>query len=476
MVFSDPIFLILFLPLVVAGFHICLKLGKNELGLGLLVAASLFFYAFWDVRYLALLLGSVIFNFLLGKRLLHHASRLVLIVGIGANLGLLGYYKYTDLFLSTLAHLQSQPYEPLNIILPLAISFFTFQQIAYLVDCYRSESQPTRLSDYSLFVVFFPQLIAGPIVHHKEMLPQFNQARYHYAVDYDLMIRGVILIVVGLFKKVMIADQLAAYVDPAFANVAQLDFLEAWTGLLAYTLQLYFDFSAYGEIAMGIGYLFGFKLPLNFNSPYRARSIADFWRRWHITLGRFIRDYVYIPLGGNQQGLSRMLLALIIAMALGGLWHGAGWHFVMWGLLHGAYLAIYALWSKTRIRLPAYLAMVLTFIAVMLAWVLFRAESVADALTYWGILFGAHGFYLPELYAAIPGLESWSQIRHSAFINGMEIWLLVLLCVVLMHSKNIHEHLDVLTLKYRYAAGLFMLTAITAFNLGQPSTFLYFQF
>ena len=282
------------------------------------------FYAYWDARYLPLLLVSILFNYTVGSLIERHKSKLGLIIGVTVNLSLLTYFKYTNFFLSSFNEMfQTAIYVP-KIILPLGISFFTFTQIAYLVDAYRGETQRYSLLTYSLFVTVFPHLIAGPILYHKNMIPQFSKLK-NYVFTHKNMALGAAFFSVGLFKKVMIADSLAPWAKVVFDNAGMVSFIEAWAGALAYTFQLYFDFSGYSEMAIGLGLMFNFKLPVNFNSPYKATSIIEFWRRWHITLSEFLRNYLYIPLGGNRNGQYGRMRNLLITMLLGGLWHGAGW-------------------------------------------------------------------------------------------------------------------------------------------------------
>ena len=295
-----------------------------------------------------------------------------------------------------------------KILLPLAISFFTFQQIAYLIDAYRYETQEYNFLHYCLFVTFFPQLIAGPIVRHKEMLPQFSKDKI-YKLHYKHIAIGLAIFAIGLFKKVIFADGIAIYATPVFMlaeTEAAMTFFEAWGGALAYTLQLYFDFSGYSDMAVGIGFMFGIKLPINFNSPYKATSIIDFWRRWHITLSRFLRDYLYVALGGSRKGKVRRFVSVFLTMLLGGIWHGAGWTFVFWGLLHGFYLLVNHMWRKVTmdvfkwshkigiVELTIY--RVLTLFAIVIGWVYFRAESFTGANHMILTMLGVHGVSLPS--------------------------------------------------------------------------------
>lgn len=400
MLFNSYPFVFYFLPLTVILFYFLAHKGCRELAIGSLVLASLFFYAWWNPAYLLLLGASILVNYWLGQMLYKRPIKTGLVIGVGFNLALLGYFKYANFFVDNLNSTLATSIHLETIVLPLAISFFTFQQVAYLVDCYRRETEEHLFIHYCLFVTFFPQLIAGPIVHHKEMLPQFaNNATWKFSFD-NLSV-GMTIFIIGLIKKVILADGVAEFSNPVFTaaeNGEILHPLDAWGGALAYTLQLYFDFSGYADMAVGSAKIFGINLPLNFNSPYKSCSIIDFWRRWHMTLSRFLRDYVYIALGGNRKGKARRHVNLLATMLLGGLWHGAGWNFVIWGGLHGFYLVINHLWhvvrrtfgmpAKTNSIVGKGLAWLLTFLAVVVAWVFFRAETLLGAELMLGSMLG----------------------------------------------------------------------------------------
>ena len=319
-----------------------------------LTAASLFFYGWWDVRFVGLLLGSIVFNYGAGYLIgngFFNKLKLLLTCAIISNLLLLGYFKYANFFIENLNHLAGSALTISEFILPLGISFFTFTQIAFLVDTYQGKVKEYNFIHYALFVTYFPHLIAGPVLHHKEMMPQFKEPSTYF-FSYENLLAGLTIFFMGLFKKVVLADGIAEYVGPVFAAPAAgipLTFLDTWGGALCYTLQLYFDFSGYSDMAIGLSRLFGVTLPLNFHSPYKSVNIIEFWRRWHMTLSHFLRDYLYIPLGGNRKGNVRRHLNLIITMLLGGLWHGAGWTYVLWGGLHGLYLVINHGWYE-RLR------------------------------------------------------------------------------------------------------------------------------
>jgi len=395
--FNSYEFIGVYLPIVVALFFIMARLN-HRLAAASLAVASVAFYGYWDVRYVPLLLGSVAFNYLFGVAISRNARngaspatvRAWLACGIAGDLVLLGYFKYFNFLLGSAAAIAGADWNIVPIVLPLGISFFTFTQIAFLVDTSQGKAQEYNFVHYTLFVTYFPHLIAGPILHHKEMMPQFAKPEIYRISLENLAIGGTIFII-GLFKKLDLADGLAHVVARVFEAPAGTRFvaMEAWAAVLGYALQLYFDFSGYSDMAVGLSRLFGIKLPINFNSPYKAANIIEFWRCWHMTLSRFLRDYLYIPLGGNRHGSGRRYLNLMITMALGGLWHGAGWTYVIWGSLHGLYLVANHGWqhlgggrilSRLLGRLWRPTACLLTFGCVCVAWVFFRAPDVEHAL------------------------------------------------------------------------------------------------
>jgi alginate O-acetyltransferase complex protein AlgI len=411
MLFNSYEFLFLFLPVVFGGFFWLARFG-HSVGALWLAFASLFFYGWWSPKYVGLLLVSIIVNyslaFLIGHKRSRFHAKLILIFAISANLALLGFFKYANFFIDTANYISGGSLQLVDIILPLGISFFTFTQIAFLVDVHRGIAREYNFIHYLLFVTYFPHLIAGPVLHHGQMMPQFAKAET-YRLQLDSIALGLSIFTIGLAKKVLLADNFGDYAVPVFAAAGQgiqPDLIEAWTGALAYTLQLYFDFSGYSDMAIGISMLFGVKLPVNFNSPYKAASIIDFWRRWHMTLSQFLRDYLYIPLGGNRNGKIMRHANLMVTMLLGGLWHGASWTFVIWGGLHGAYLVINHAWrSIAASRMPsqgipahAYhlAAGLLTFMCVVIAWIFFRAESFASAVLMLKGCFGFGGVSLPS--------------------------------------------------------------------------------
>ena len=352
MLFSSVEFIFLFLPTVAAVYFGLAHLMGRRTALAWLIVSSLVFYGFWNPPYLALLVGSIAGNYFLGQTLARRASKPLLGLGVAFNLGLIAYFKYADFFIGNAGTLFGAELPAADIVLPLAISFFTFQQIAFLVDVYQGKVDDPDFLHYALFVSFFPQLIAGPIVHHSEVIPQFRSEKAFHP-NWSGLWAGLAIFLVGLQKKIVLADGIAAYANSVFDGAAATapTFFPAWIGALAYTFQLYFDFSGYTDMAIGLALIFGITLPLNFDSPYKAVNIIDFWRRWHMTLARFLRVYLYVPLGGNRKGQPRRYVNLMVTMLLGGLWHGASWTFVFWGGLHGAYLAINHAWHALRRRM-----------------------------------------------------------------------------------------------------------------------------
>ncbi len=388
MLFNSYPFIFLFLPVVLLGYFAFGRTG-NLAPVIWLALASLAFYSVSNWQFVLLLLASVAFNYLIGLLLISQRLRAVprlavLAAGVSCDLLVLGWFKYAGFLAANLNALFSTALT-VNILLPVGISFYTFTQIAFLVDAYRGKVAHYALPHYALFVTYFPHLIAGPILHHKDMIPQFEAAESQRP-NAHLILCGLIIFGIGLFKKTALADGIQPLVSLAFGP-ATPSFDQAWIGALAYTFQLYFDFSGYSDMAIGISLMFGIFLPLNFNSPYKARNIIDFWRRWHMTLSQFLRDYLYIPLGGNRHGRALRYLNLMITMLLGGLWHGAAWTFVAWGALHGVYLCINHAWANYGppvaprfARLANIAAFILTFLSVVVAWVFFRADSMASAL------------------------------------------------------------------------------------------------
>ncbi|MBK5551682.1 MBOAT family protein [Pseudomonas sp. TH03] len=493
MIFSSTKFIFLYLPTVFCFYFILNKYRLIAIGKLWLVVASLLFYGYWSVAYLPLLIGSITLNFFIGKLVspttqtthIILSKQTTLIIGITINLMLLAYFKYANFFIDNLNTVAGTTLHFQQLILPLGISFYTFTQIAFLVDSYRSQAKEYDFINYALFVTFFPHLIAGPILHHKEMMSQF-QSRWTLAIRYKNVLMGLFIFSIGLFKKIMIADTFAIWADAGFANGAPQDFFSAWTTSLSYTFQLYFDFSGYCDMAIGAALLFNIWLPINFNSPYKSLNIQDFWRRWHMTLSRYLRDYLYVPLGGNRCSRTRLYLNLMITFTLGGLWHGASWMFVIWGVLHGGALVVHRIWSQLGMRLPTWIAWLVTFLFINITWVFFRADSLEDATR---ILYGMIdiGSINSVSVDDIPTSNlSWGGHFSDRLIENMPLGLaanlipliMIAIAFLIIAQKNAID----LTVKSRFGwpkfTGMLALFSTALYSTIQSTStvFLYFNF
>lgn len=505
MLFNSLPFIFFYLPVVLGVFFLLARSSRSGAA-AWLALASLFFYGWWNPKFVSLLLASICFNYTAGWVVARAATRQRakswLTVAVVCNLSLLAGFKYSNFFIET-ANAAGAHFGVLDIVLPLGISFFTFTQIAFLVDVYRGKASEFNFIHYVLFVTWFPHLIAGPVLHHGQMMPQFA-AEKAYRPNGEAFAVGLTMFTIGLFKKVVLADHLALYASPAFDGVASGAspmFFEAWVAALAYALQLYFDFSGYCDMAIGISVLFNIKLPLNFNSPYKAGNIIEFWRRWHMTLSTFLRDYLYVPLGGNRHGSGRRHVNLMATMLLGGLWHGAGWTFVVWGGLHGACLVLNHGWrhlfgqsSWQRAIWYKRICALLTFVFVVCAWVPFRAESLHDAQTLWQGMLGLNGWSLPHFLHGSVG----SMLPEATFVKRVGessshipvLWIMAGMLIV-WRLPNSQEWLaahapacDSSPSKSRLAwaptkanaivLGLVFAACILTFKKNSP--FLYFQF
>ena len=499
MIFSSWQFIFAYLPI---SFLVYFWLNHRRLiiaGKVWLVASSLFFYAYWDVKYLPLILGSIFLNFAIGTGLAqayqqshrdeqkpHHGvnRKVVLTTGIVANLLLLGYYKYTDFLLGNVNAVFGTAHALPHIVLPLAISFFTFTQIVYLVDSYRGETAEYDFLNYSLFVTFFPHLIAGPIVHHRQIMPQFA-SRWTLMRRNSNILKGLFIFAIGLFKKVVIADSFAVWADAGFDGGQTLGFFAAWATSLSYTFQLYFDFSGYCDMAIGASLLFNIWLPINFNSPYKALDIQDFWRRWHITLSSFLRDYLYIPLGGNRSSEYRTYLNIFITFVLGGLWHGATWMFVIWGAMHGCALGIHRLWKNFGWPMPKFLAWLLTFVFVNVAWVFFRAKTLGDAVRVLREMVDFRSVFGHTIASTPVSDLAWGGWLSDILLNFLPIslvgqtpvYLAIIIAFVVIRQKNSLEMASgsIGAKKLIYGAALFSV-AMYLTLAATSSVFLYFNF
>ncbi|MCW6037051.1 MBOAT family protein [Spirulina subsalsa FACHB-351] len=490
MLFNSYVFIFAFLPLTLLVYFALTRLHYVKVAMIWMALASLFFYGYWNPPYLLLLLVSITLNYTLGRAIASRPlkspeSQSLLILGISLNLALIGYYKYAAFFVRSLNTIITQNWQTPEIFLPLAISFYTFTQIAYLVDAYRGETQNSHYDfiTYTLFVSFYPQLIAGPILRHDELIPQLRHQNFIFSQKN--FARGLTLFILGLAKKVLIADNLSPWVEPVFSHADTVTFLEAWIGALSYTFQLYFDFSGYSDMAIGLGWMVNLDLPINFNSPYKARSIIDFWRRWHITLSSFLRDYLYIPLGGSRQGETRRVINLMITMLLGGLWHGAGWTYVIWGGLHGLFLGVNHAWRKWGISVPHILGVVMTFLAVVASWVLFRSASFSDSLALLQSMVGIKGVVLHAAHQPFLGwLIPWGvEFRNSADFSYLPPLLinqtLTILsgCALLVFAfPNTQQLVARFTPSWPWTVWIVFLSTACFISLNQVSEFLYFQF
>lgn len=449
MLFNSFAFLFLFLPVALAGYQLL-----RRYGVAWLAACSLCFYAWWDWRFLPLLAVSICTNYIAGRLICDRAGwgrDLLFGAALVLNLGLLAWFKYAAFLFGV---------EP-GLPLPVGISFFTFTQLAFLADCRRGIVSEARFAPYLLFVSYFPHLVAGPVLHHAEMMPQFRNGRPLLPEE---VAKGLTVFALGLGKKVLVADNLAGLANPLFAATAAPQCLDAWLGTLAYSMQLYFDFSGYSEMAIGLSLMFGVRLPENFDSPYQAGNIADFWRRWHMTLSRFLRDYLYIPLGGNRQGHRHR--NLLLTMVLGGAWHGAGWNFLAWGMLHGLFLVVHQRFGG---GVACWWGRPLTFVAVLLAWVPFRAPDLGRTIEIWQGLAGWHGLGLPRALGGA-GLQ-WIPAGDSA------LPLLAAASAAAWFAPNTRRLLE----RYwggtlRNAGAVAALLAACIFSINRPAEFLYFQF
>ena len=534
MLFNSYIFIFVFIPIVLLGVVITSKLTQKKFVIAWLIFSSLFFYGWWNPIYIFLLVFSILINYSIGQILSNYKKRLFLILGISFNVLLLGYFKYANFFVDNINFIFGEDLFIERIILPLAISFFTFQQIIYLIDSFKGETKSYKLLNYFLFVTFFPQLIAGPIVNHKDVMPQISNKKFGKLNYYNLVV-GSTIFFVGLFKKVVIADSLALYATPIFdaSEIGiQITFLESWVGALAYTFQLYFDFSGYSDMALGLARLFGITLPINFYSPFKSTNIADFWRRWHITLSNFIKNYLFYPLAivltryaiiNKYKKFMTFIVTVVFPMAfawgLAGLWHGAAWKFVIFGLMHGAYLTTYQLWTdiRTSIGLSTvkfslirnFLSRVVTFMSVLISFVIFRADSIESAISMYKSMFGFRGFSLPmalkPLFDRVGELPEILGVNfQGAFYNGLlssnplnAVLIIFLAFLLALFTPNVAQWLrsekpalglegfandkgNSNTFSWKMNSFFLVITALIAvisiMFLQKESEFLYFQF
>ncbi len=466
MVFSSTIFLCVYLPLVLLGYYICPKKGRNLF----LLIASLVFYAWGEPKYVFLMIFSILVNYIFGRLMDKHREnkkrmKLLLVLSVVIDLGLLSVFKYTDFIITNVNAIFGANFDLLNIALPIGISFYTFQAMSYTIDVYRNDVRVQKnLIDFGMYITMFPQLIAGPIVRYADVQDQLAE-RSVTTVDFS---EGVMRFVVGLGKKVLLANQMGAVWSEIYALGGDVSALMAWTGAIAYTFQIYFDFSGYSDMAIGLGRMFGFKFPENFRYPYQSVSITDFWRRWHITLSTWFKEYLYIPLGGNRRGLTRQALNLLIVWSLTGFWHGAGWNFVLWGLYYFVILFIEKLFLlKALDKLPKFFRHVYALLLIIIGWVIFASDDVSVLLPFLGSMFGANG--------AIGGMDVYTLLTKAA--------LLVICCIastelpkkLFLSAAGAMNEKAAFTLKSVLTIALLALSMILLIG-DSYNPFLYFRF
>lgn len=486
MLFNSFDFIFLFFPVTFAVYFLLNYFQKGQFSLWWLVIASLFFYGYFEPKYLILISISISVNYLFGvlmnRTRVQKIKKVYLFLGILFNVSLLGFYKYADFFISNANWLFGTSYPLFHLLLPLGLSFITFQKIAYLVDTYKGETKKYRFPTFALFATFFPQLIAGPIVHHKEIIPQFED-KNNKRINWDNISKGIFLFLIGLTKKVVIADTVAIWANDGYAHYQVLTFVESWVTSLSYTIQLYFDFSGYCDMAIGLALFFNIKLPINFYSPYKARNIQDFWKRWHMTLGRFLTQYIYIPLGGSRKGEIRTYLNVFIIFLISGFWHGAGWTFIIWGVMHGVASIIVRVWGKTKIILPYWVSWFITFQFVNAAWVFFRATNVEQAQTILQKMFAPNPTEILH-FLSYPLRNLTDSAAYNLLLvnfNNPKLVVFSIFCLLLMSfaARNSIQKMECFLPSWRniFTLQILLIMVLTSvFFMQKNSEFLYFNF
>lgn len=467
MLFNSFYFIFIFLPIVLSLYFI-LNRYNDKLSKILLIISSLYFYGYFHKYYILIILGSIFLNYFYSLVIVKYQKKLVLYIGVVLNLVILGYYKYLDFLIENVNIILGKEFSLLKIALPLGISFFTFQQISYLIDTYNNRQKIPKLEDYIVFVSFFPQLVAGPIVLSEEILPQLED-KENKKINYKNLINGLFLLSIGLVKKVFFADTLANLAEGGFDNMETLNFIEAWITSLAYTAQLYFDFSGYCDMAMGIALMFNIKLPLNFNSPYKSKNISEFWTKWHITLGRFLKNYLYIPLGGNRCGEKRKLKNLLIVFLVSGIWHGAGWNYIIWGVVHGIFIVIDKILEKSKICINKYLGIFFTFSIVNILWIFFRASSLEKAID---ILKSMFNIFNIDLYLTLEYENATSGFFHLSML----IKIMIFSYIIIFFFPNSLEKIKNNKFDKKVLTEITFYFILSLSFLDKISTFLYFNF
>lgn len=485
MLFNSYEFIFAFLPITLIGYFLLNRLNKPSCAKGWLVLCSLFFYAYFNVSYLWIIVTSIVVNYLLSyyfetKFSSNSILRKILFgFGLTLNIGLLFFYKYLDFTLETVATIFNADPIHFGLILPLGISFFTFQQVSFLIDSYRGQAKRYNLLDYALFVTFFPQLIAGPIVLHSEVIPQFEN-KNNLKFNMDNFAKGLYVFSRGLAKKVLVADNFGKVVSFGYANLSTLSSFEAILTIVTYTFQIYFDFSGYCDMASGIAYMFNIELPINFNSPYKARNISDFWKRWHMTLTRFLTTYIYFPLGGSRCSKARTCFNILVVFLVSGVWHGAGFTFILWGAMHGVAMVIYRLFKKSIDKIPYAVTWFFTFLFVSLTWVFFRAANISDANQVIAHIFRG-GFTLnfeitETLLNVIPINIIANLLDFNGILNLVMIFIPLITTVICVFARNVQEKAQIFkpTLGNLFSTGFLLVWSVL--SLSGVSTFLYFNF
>lgn len=490
MLFNSYIFIFLFLPITLIGYYILNHFQKYKAAMAFLVGMSLCFYGYNNIYYLGILIVSILLNYLiieimdrLNSEKPDVLKKICLVFGVALNIGILFYFKYYDFFIENMNSWFGTDFVLIHVMLPLGISFYTFQQLSYVIDYYQGNSEKYGLLEYAAYVTFFPQLIAGPIVYHSELIPQFRE-RSRKQIDFEYMSKGMYAFALGLAKKVLLADTFSKVVTVGYGAVGNLNTTSALIVMICYSLQIYFDFSGYCDMACGIGYFFHVELPVNFNSPYKAKSIVDFWDRWHITLTRFFTRYVYIPLGGSRKGKIRTYINIMIVFLISGIWHGANWTFILWGVINGIGNVIDKLCNKLFERVPKIIRVGVTFIFTTFAWSLFRADSIKQAKQLWSQVFnsGFGNVYEPilEVFNDLTEITLLYHLGFSSVMEYMPSFLLVAFMLLSMAGcffmKNTQEKVN--SMKYNLWEMLVtvVLTVWSILSLSQVSEFLYFNF
>ena len=474
MIFASYEFVYLFLPIVLIGYFLLNKLKNPMWQHLLLVAASFYFYGYFNPSYLIIIFSSIIINYVLGLLLSKKQNKLLLFLGIIFNIGLLIYFKYTDFFISNFNVIAGTNFRLLKILLPLGISFFTFQQFSFLISVYQKEEKVSSFLEYSLFVTFFPQLVAGPIVLYSEMMPQFLEKQRRY-FNLQNFVSGIYIFALGLSKKIIIADTLSLIVDNGYGLTENINFISAWLITLSYTFQIYFDFSGYCDMAIGIGKMFNIDLPLNFNSPYKSKNITEFWKRWHMTLGRALATYVYIPLGGNRKGKSRTYINLMLTFLASGFWHGASWSFIIWGVMHGIFSVADRVFKNVQTKIPDWIRIGSTFLLVNFLWVFFRAENLEKVIKIFKGIINIRSIfaYSQALQLLSKGIETFN---HPHF-NIIMLFLMIVFCLYLVFfCKNTVEKAENVRFDMKNAIYIGILFFAATVCMWRVSPFIYFNF